>query len=251
MGSQGSGSDQIKKSKCHTNVTTAGVGGRDVVGCNNNLLLHLRPFACGQELPSDPQVLCLSVAVRHFDFRMSVLCLCGVCIPYSVFWPILLLFLRPILPYFQAFFGIGKEKCDQDKAESGAVSCCAGKKEKSGTFTLGDDDDWSSIANGGNLTFVRFTASWCGPCKIIEPTFLKLGAQNPDVAFVSIDVDKFDEIAATYSAFSIPLFVAIRSGKVLGRLSGKDEGALQKFVKETTEKEGDSTITSDQNLKLD
>ena len=135
-------------------------------------------------------------ALLELCFGMAVLCICGVCVPYSIFWPVLLIFLRPVFDYLKAFFGI-KGKCEQDKVKSAAGSCCGGKQEKSGTFTLTEDDDWSTIANGSNLIFVRFTASWCGPCKTIEPTFLKLGAQNPDIAFVSIDVDKFDEIAAS------------------------------------------------------
>lgn len=126
-----------------------------------------------------------------------------------------------------------------------------GNSEKVGTFSLSSDDNWSVIKNGSDLTFVRFTASWCLPCKKIEPTFLSLGAQNPQLSFVSIDVDQFDEIAAAYNAFSIPLFLAIRSGTVLGRLSGQDDKALTKFVEDTKEMANLMAVDTDQNLKLD
>jgi hypothetical protein len=43
-------------------------------------------------------------------------------------------------------------------------------------------------------------------------------------------VDTFDVLAAKYLALKIPLFLAIRSGKEIGRLSGKDEKALVDFI---------------------
>jgi thiol-disulfide isomerase/thioredoxin len=169
---------------------------------------------------------------------MAVLCICGVCVPYTVLWPVVLLLLKPIIDYFQCLFGFAKKvenvenyKC---KVKDGN-NCCEIKvpEGRSGTFSLNSDDDFSSITNGRRITFVRFTAEWCKPCKEIEPAFMTLGAENPDSNFITIDVDQFDEIAAKHSAVTIPLFLAISGGSVLGRISGKDEVALKKFVTDT------------------
>ena len=177
---------------------------------------------------------------------MAVLCICGVCVPYSVLWPVLLLFLKPILDNFRSFFGLEKQK-----SEEKAVKCCSNNSQRVGTYNLRSADEWCDIKNGGKLTFVRFTATWCLPCKKIEPAFTCLGAENPLLSFVSIDVDEFDEIAAAYSAVKIPLFLAIRGDTVLERMSGQDEKALRQFVQNAKDKTNLTAGGSAQILKLD
>ncbi|KAL6497496.1 hypothetical protein OROHE_027125 [Orobanche hederae] len=39
------------------------------------------------------------------------------------------------------------------------------------------------------LMVVDFSASWCGPCKLMEPFFNQMSAKYSDVNFVKIDVD--------------------------------------------------------------
>jgi thiol-disulfide isomerase/thioredoxin len=168
---------------------------------------------------------------------MSVFCICGVCVPYSIFWPFLLIILKPIFEYIQKVFGIEKKKVEGKAACSSEPTCCNVKQAKRGTFNLTDSDDWSALSSSTDLTFIRFTASWCAPCKKIEPFFLSCGAQYSDKNFITIDVDEFDEIAASYAAFAIPLFVAIRGGKEVGRMSGKEENELREFIRKTAEKE--------------
>lgn len=37
---------------------------------------------------------------------------------------------------------------------------------------------------------VDFSASWCGPCRMIEPAFIAMSAKFTDVEFVKLDVDE-------------------------------------------------------------
>lgn len=47
---------------------------------------------------------------------------------------------------------------------------------------------------------VDFSATWCGPCKFIEPAFNDMSAKYSDVDFVKIDVD---ELSVRHLIFSI------------------------------------------------
>jgi len=51
------------------------------------------------------------------------------------------------------------------------------------------------------------------------------------VHFVSVDVDKFEDIAAAHSIVGVPVFVAYRGQKEHSRLQGSGEEELKAFLK--------------------
>ena len=57
---------------------------------------------------------------------------------------------------------------------------------------------------------VDFTASWCGPCKMIGPYFEELAAKFQNVVFVKVDVDDLDDIAAECGISAMPTFQLYR-----------------------------------------
>eukprot|EP00252_Welwitschia_mirabilis_P011443 TRINITY_DN2569_c0_g3_i1.p1 TRINITY_DN2569_c0_g3~~TRINITY_DN2569_c0_g3_i1.p1 ORF type:complete len:109 (-),score=13.90 TRINITY_DN2569_c0_g3_i1:131-457(-) len=54
-------------------------------------------------------------------------------------------------------------------------------------------EEWESKlseATDEKIAIVVFTASWCGPCKTIEPYFAELSDKYPQMMFLVVDVDE-------------------------------------------------------------
>jgi thioredoxin 1 len=66
----------------------------------------------------------------------------------------------------------------------------------------------------------RFTATWCGPCRILAPIFEQFQAIFPDVIFETIDVDEDKEAAAENFVTSIPTVIFTKDGVAKQRFTG-------------------------------
>jgi thioredoxin 1 len=67
----------------------------------------------------------------------------------------------------------------------------------------------------------KFEADWCGPCRMLKPTFEKLEKTFGDsVKFSYINVDENSEEAQKYGVRNIPLVVVEKNGEEIDRLVG-------------------------------
>jgi thioredoxin 1 len=67
---------------------------------------------------------------------------------------------------------------------------------------------------------LHFTATWCQPCKQMEPLINNLVEKNTEINYSKIDLsDEFDE-AVEYGVKGIPTFIAIKDGKEVARHTG-------------------------------
>lgn len=67
----------------------------------------------------------------------------------------------------------------------------------------------------------KFEADWCGPCRMLKPTFQKLEESfGNSVKFSYINVDESQDEAAKYSIRSIPAVVIVKDGVEVNRLVG-------------------------------
>lgn len=82
------------------------------------------------------------------------------------------------------------------------------------------------------LVVIDFSATWCGPCKMIAPLFASLSDSMPDVVFIKIDVDDNPDTAAKYSVSAMPTFLFIKGGSVVDRLMGANPARLQELIDE-------------------
>ena len=90
-----------------------------------------------------------------------------------------------------------------------------------------------SLAKKQNKKVVLdFSASWCGPCKVISPLFNELSLKYKEShVFIKIDVDENVETAQKYEISAMPTFVFIDSkGGVVDRMAGANGERLTSMV---------------------
>lgn len=73
-------------------------------------------------------------------------------------------------------------------------------------------------------------SSWCGPCRAIAPVFSALAKENPDVAFVKIDIDSNPTTAEKAGISAVPLFRTFSGGKQSAQFSGANAATLKAAV---------------------
>ena len=71
------------------------------------------------------------------------------------------------------------------------------------------------------LVLVDFFATWCGPCKMMEPVISKIAEENKGKVKVGkVNVDDENELAMKYGISSIPTLILFKDGKPLKTLIG-------------------------------
>nr|UYX45859.1 thioredoxin h [Petunia x hybrida] len=80
------------------------------------------------------------------------------------------------------------------------------------------------------LIVVDFAASWCGPCKFMEPAINAMASKYTDVDFVKIDVDELSDVAQEFGVQAMPTFVLFKQGKEVERVTGAKKDELEKKI---------------------
>ena len=75
---------------------------------------------------------------------------------------------------------------------------------------------------------LRFTASWCGPCKTMAK---QLESVNTNIPIEVIDIDVHSDIAVEYGIRSVPTLVMLEDNIEIKRISGtKQQEQLSEWV---------------------
>ena len=80
---------------------------------------------------------------------------------------------------------------------------------------------------------VEFGATWCHPCKQLEPILKALGKEWAGKALLySIDVDQAADLAVKYGVMSVPTVFLFKGGQPVERATGLQsrERLVQKFA---------------------
>lgn len=95
---------------------------------------------------------------------------------------------------------------------------------------LTEFDSYLAQTSEGKLMVVDFTASWCGPCRMIAPIYEELAGKNPDVIFIKVDVDQAEDVAAKYGIQAMPTFKFFKNGAEISEMKGADPDGLKRSI---------------------
>ncbi|KAL5539999.1 hypothetical protein UlMin_043639 [Ulmus minor] len=127
------------------------------------------------------------------------------------------------------------------------MGSCLGKPQ-----TDGDDSDHNIEFAGGNVSIIttkeswelkmeeakrenkiiiaNFSATWCGPCKMIAPFYSELSEKHPSLMFLLIDVDEMTDFSTSWDIKATPTFFFLQDGKQVDKLVGANKPELQKKI---------------------
>lgn len=82
-------------------------------------------------------------------------------------------------------------------------------------------EEFNNEARKSAAAVIDFSASWCGPCRMMAPVLESLSDEMAGkVEFYNVDVDEVPELAAEFQVQSIPCLVLMKNGAAADRSVG-------------------------------
>ncbi|RAI90217.1 thioredoxin [Algoriphagus yeomjeoni] len=80
---------------------------------------------------------------------------------------------------------------------------------------------FQELIDGDQAVLVDFFATWCGPCKMMQPILEDAAKQlGSKVKILKVDVDKNQLAASKFQVRGVPTLILFQKGKILWRESG-------------------------------
>ena len=84
-----------------------------------------------------------------------------------------------------------------------------------------NEQEFKSKVVNEAVAVVDFSATWCGPCRMLAPVLEELSEEfEGKVNFYNVDVDDDTPLAAAFGISSVPTVLLLKNGKVADQSIG-------------------------------
>lgn len=97
---------------------------------------------------------------------------------------------------------------------------------------LTEDNLQEQVSDG--LTYVQYSAGWCGNCRIMKPKFKKLSGELETAQFIIADAEKFPGSRKLANVDNLPTFAAFKNGELIKQVQTNKFEVLKDFINETS-----------------
>ncbi len=88
------------------------------------------------------------------------------------------------------------------------------------------EKEYQEMIQSAEMVLMNFGASWCPPCRKMEPVLAELKTENPNVGILNIDAGKEQELMKAYSVKQIPTYILYKNGEEVWRTSGETKKSV-------------------------
>ena len=97
-----------------------------------------------------------------------------------------------------------------------------------------DQSEFEQLIQDNKIVLADYTATWCGPCKVVAPLIDQLATEYKDrVTVVKIDIDQNPDAAKKHGIRSIPAVLVFRDGEVVENTFGSQPYEFYSNILET------------------
>jgi thioredoxin 1 len=83
-----------------------------------------------------------------------------------------------------------------------------------------DSKSYEEAINAAEKCVVDFYATWCGPCKAMNPILEKIESEMGEGKIFKVNVDEHRDLVEKFGIRSVPTFIFYEKGEEKGRKSG-------------------------------
>ena len=100
-------------------------------------------------------------------------------------------------------------------------------------YEVGSLEKYILALKRNKFTVVKYSTTWCAPCKKITPLFEKLSEEDAykSVLFLEVDCEEAEDVAMDERVSSFPTFKFFKQGVLFEMFTGADESRLKKKLR--------------------
>ncbi|OUU24460.1 MAG: thioredoxin [Planctomycetia bacterium TMED53] len=91
-----------------------------------------------------------------------------------------------------------------------------------------DDNNFEAEIASGGLAMLDFYATWCGPCKTLEPVVSELADDyaGKGVKIGKVDIEQAEGLTVKYGIQGVPTLLFFKDGEVVNQMAGAHPKAV-------------------------